>query len=137
MKYPRSPKDKVGGIVYFGRMVDKIRLMAAGDLHPDLQANLGQAFDQSAARFLGVEYSELKRRVLDGGSDDELLEWCFEKGTRPDAERIVVWNGYMEKRGWRDELSARLVSRKEEGGLQDRDDIQTMFDYIDADEGRR
>jgi len=137
MKYPRSPKDKVGGIVYFGRMVDKIRLMAAGDLHPDLQANLGLAFDQSAARFLGVEYSDLKQRVLDGGSDDELLEWCFEKGTRPDSERIVVWNGYMEKRGWRDELSARLVSRKEEGGLQDRDDIQTMFDYIDADEGRQ
>ena len=24
MKYPRSPKDTVGGIVYFGRMIDKI-----------------------------------------------------------------------------------------------------------------
>jgi len=136
MKYPRSPKDMVGGIVYFGRMMDKIRSMAAGDLHPDLQANLGLAFDQSAAKFLGVDYSELKKRVLEGGSDEDVLEWCFQKGIRPDGERILVWNGYMEKRGWRDELAARLATRKEEGGFQNRDDIQTMFDYIDADEGR-
>ena len=26
MKYPRSPHEKVGGVVYFGRMLDKIRL---------------------------------------------------------------------------------------------------------------
>jgi gluconokinase len=42
----------------------------------------------------------------------------------------------MSKRGWRDDLSDRLASRKKEGGLENRDDIQTMFNYIDADEGR-
>ena len=136
MKYPRSPKDPVGGIVYFGRMVDKIRLMAAGDLHPDLQENLGTGFDQRTVKFLGVEYADLKTRVLEGGSDDEVLEWCFQKGTRPTEEQIQVWNGYMFKRGWRDDLSDSLASRKKEGGLENRDDIQTMFNYIDADEGR-
>ena len=29
-----------------------------------------------------------------------------------------------------------LIQRKAESGLQDRDDIRCMFDYIDADEGR-
>ena len=29
-----------------------------------------------------------------------------------------------------------LIKRKAESGLQDRDDIRCMFDYIDADEGR-
>jgi hypothetical protein len=136
MKYPRSPKDPVGGIVYFGRMVDKIRLMAAGELHTDLQENLGTGFDQRAVNFLGVDYPHLKNRVLEGGSDDEVLEWCFQKGTRPTDEQIQVWNAYMFKRGWRDDLSDRLASRKNEGGLENRDDIQTMFNYIDADEGR-
>jgi gluconokinase len=28
----RSPHDKTGGIVYFGRMIDKIRLHAEGRL---------------------------------------------------------------------------------------------------------
>ena len=136
MKYPRSPKDPVGGIFYFGRMLDKIRLMAAGDLHPDLQENLGTGFDQRAVNFLGLDYPSLKNRVLEGGSDDEVLEWCFQKGTQPTDEQIQVWNAYMFKRGWRDDLSDRLASRKKEGGLENRDDIQTMFNYIDADEGR-
>lgn len=32
--YPRSAYDQVGGIVYFARMLDKIRLHAAGGYHP-------------------------------------------------------------------------------------------------------
>lgn len=30
----RSPSDQVKGLVYFGRMLDKIRLTAAGQLPP-------------------------------------------------------------------------------------------------------
>ena len=136
MKYPRSPKDQVGGIVYFGRMIDKIRLMAAGELHPDLHANLGQGFDERITTFLAVSYSDLKNRVLAGGTDEEVLEWCFQKGMHPTEEQIEIWNSFMVKRGWSDELSERLVSRKKESGFENRDDIQTMFHYIDADEGR-
>ena len=36
----RSPAEKVGGVVYFGRMLDKIRLQAATLLPFDFQANL-------------------------------------------------------------------------------------------------
>ena len=42
----------------------------------------------------------------------------------------------MRKRGWNDEATEILNRRKRESGLWDRDDIRTMFDYIDADEGR-
>ena len=38
---PRSPYDKVGGIVFFGRLIDKIRLHLAGKL-PDTY-NLGES----------------------------------------------------------------------------------------------
>ncbi|MEI8292377.1 MAG: DUF5069 domain-containing protein [bacterium] len=136
MKYPRSPREHVGGIVYFGRMVDKIRLMASGELHADLHANLGQGFDVRITSFLSVNYSDLKKRVLAGDSDEDLLGWCFQKGQRPTEEQIEIWNSFMTKRGWNDDLSERLASRKIESGLADRNDIQTMFDYIDADEGR-
>ncbi len=43
----------------------------------------------------------------------------------------------MAKRGFRDDMTERLIWRKEEAGAADRDDIQTFFDYIDFDEGRR
>jgi hypothetical protein len=40
------------------------------------------------------------------------------------------------KLGWNDHLSAILTKRKADGGLSDRDDIQTIAHYIDVDEGR-
>ncbi len=136
MKYPRSPKDTVGGIVYFGRMIDKIRLMNAGELHPELHANLGKSFDERAALFVGVPYESIRARVGAGGSDDEILGWCFQNGTRPSEEQIEIWNDFMLKRGWNDALTEKLIQRKKESGFEAREEIQTMFQYIDADEGR-
>lgn len=136
MKYPRSPKEKVGGIVYFGRMLDKIRLMSAGELHSDLHANLGKAFDKRCVNFLGVAYEDVQQRVAEGLSDEQILHWCFENGRHPSAEEIEVWNGFMSKFGWNDDATEILIRRKKESGLETRDDIQTVFQYIDADEGR-
>lgn len=136
MKYPRSPKAQVGGIVYLGRMLDKIRLMATGELHSDLHANLGKGFDERITSFLGVGYDAIKARTLQGGTDEEVLEWCCQNGVRPTEEQIEIWNSFMTKRGWNDELVETLARRKRESGFENRDDIQTMFNYIDADEGR-
>ncbi len=133
---PRSPHSKVHGFVYFGRLLDKIRLHAGGDLPQEYVANLGEGFDLRCVRLLGVAYAALVERTLQGGSDDELLEWCWQAGRRPSEEEVEVWNEFMRKRGWNDEASARLQERLAEGGFQSRTDIQTLFDYIDLDEGR-
>jgi hypothetical protein len=135
-KIPRTPRDTVLGIVYLPRMIEKIRLHAGGELHPEYHANLGIGFDLRACAFLGVPYEELVVRVNQSGSDEEIAEWCFQRGRRPGDEQIEIWNAFMEKRGWRDPASALLVKRKTESGFTSRDDIMTFFDYIDADEGR-
>jgi hypothetical protein len=49
VKTPRSPFDQVGGLVYFARMLDKIRLSARGQLRQDFQKNLGMGL-MAAAR---------------------------------------------------------------------------------------
>ena len=136
MKYPRSPREKVGGLVYFGRMIDKIRLMAAGELHPDLHQNLGIGFDERCTTFLKVSYSDLSDAVRKGLSDEAALDWACSHGRKPDDEEIEIWNEFMRKRGWNDPASEILARRKKESGFSGRDEIQTMFDYIDADEGR-
>lgn len=136
MRYPKSPQETVGGIVYFGRMVEKIRLIDAGQLHPDLHANLGKGFDERCVRFLQISYAALREQVALGLSDEALLEWCFAHGRRPTDEDIEVWNDFMRKRGWNDDAQEILIRRKKESGFENRDDIQTMFQYIDADEGR-
>jgi len=135
----RSPSDQVGGIVYFGRMLDKIRLFGAGRLPEGWQAARGTAmkgsFDARCCRFLGIDYAALEKEVLKGGSDEELLAWAFAHGRTPNAEEIEVWNAFMMKRGWRDGATQRLNERLAEIGLPP-GTVQTMFEFIDLDEGR-
>ena len=132
----RSPYVKTGGLYYFARMIDKVRIHAANRLPGDYQQVLGLGFDGRTCRFLRVDYKEFTERALEGGTDEELLHWCFTRGRTPTDEEIAMWNDWVCKKGWRDETSARLKQRLQESGFQDRTDIQTMFEYIDLDEGR-
>jgi len=136
MKVPKSPYESIQGIVYFPRMLDKIRLHRAGGLREDLHENLGKGFDARCVRFLKVAYDDIAAQVAEGADDETVLAWCFETGWRPDAEAVEVWSTFMRKVGWKDGISERLAGRKAEGGWANRDDIETIFDYIDLDEGR-
>ena len=136
----RSPFEAVNGLVYFGRMLDKIRLAAAGKLPADWQSMRGAAtkgtFDWRCCRFLHIDYAVLEIETLKGGTDAELLEWAFTHGRRPGDDEIEVWNAFMTKRGWRDAGTQRLNERLAEIGLPP-GTVQTMFEFIDLDEGRR
>ena len=132
----RSPAAKVSGLVYFGRMLDKIRAHAKGELPPDYQPNLGNGFDEFCTKLLHVNYEELVEHLNMGGTDEEILDWCFSCGRRPTDGEIYVWNEFMRKRGWNDEITETLRRRKKEAGMADRTEIETMFQFIDADEGR-
>jgi uncharacterized protein DUF5069 len=132
----RSPSEKTGGLFYFGRMLDKIRVHARGELPPDYQPNLGKGFDAKCCAFLHIDYNGLADRVRKGATDEEALEWAFATGRRPTDEEITMWNEFMRKFGWRDHATEILERRKREAGMQDRAEIETMFQFIDADEGR-
>jgi hypothetical protein len=133
----RSPYMKVGRLVYFGRMVDKIRLHQKGTLPAaDYAANLGKGFDLRCCNFLRVPYDELKARVLGSNlADEQLLAWAHERGGARSDEECEVWNGFMMKRGWRDTGAEILEKRIRESHLEGKP-IMSMFDYIDFDEGR-
>lgn len=138
-RVPRSSYEKVGGIVFFGRLLDKIRLHASGELGPGYF--LGDDtdptwFDGRCTRFLGVSYKALTERVLVGGTDDELLAWCCSHGRKPEAEEILIWNSFMSKRGWRDPVSEELATEVKRYGHGDHAGIRTFFDLQDLDEGR-
>ena len=136
----RSPFDQVKGIVYFGRMLDKIRLAAAGTLPEAWQVTRGTAskrgFDSRCCKFLHIDYAAFEAETLRGGSDEKLLAWAFAHGRQPSEEEIELWNGFMTKYGWRDAGTQRLNERLAEIGLPP-GTVQTMFEFIDLDEGRR
>jgi hypothetical protein len=135
----RSVYTKVGRLVYFGRMLDKIRLHAAGKLPAEYQANLGDTqfyvLDGRCCRFLGVPYAELRDRTLAGGTDEEILAWAHARGTPRTDEECHMFNRFLVKLGWRDERSAVLAQRVKDSGFTDRT-IETIIDHIEYDEGR-
>lgn len=139
MQTPCSDYSETKGLIYFARMLDKIRLNAEGRLAPGYFLGVEDPtfFDARCTRFLGVDYDELAIRTLQGGSDDEILDWCFARGGRePSEEEILFFNSFLSKRGWRDESSADLQAAKERLGWGGRDDIQTWVNLHDAEEGR-
>ena len=124
-------------MAYFPRMLDKIRLHAAGNLDPDYHENLGKGGDGRCIGFLRVKYEDLRARVLAGGSDEEVLEWCYQNGRRLDEGDAKIWTGFITKLGWNDFATPFLKEAKARAGLSDRDDIQCIPHLLDADEGRR
>src|SRR5580692_8608188 len=111
----RHSAGQVGGLVFFGRTLDKIRLHAQGRLPADYNRGIG--FDGRICRFLHIEYPALVDRALAGASDEE----------------IFIFNSFLTKRGWHDDSSAELEAMKQERGFADRADIQTFFDFHKAD----
>jgi Domain of unknown function (DUF5069) len=138
MQTPCSDYRETKGLIYFARMLDKIRLNAEERLAPGYFLGVEDPtfFDARCTRLLGVDYDELAARTLQGGSDEEILDWCFTRGRKPGKEEILIWNAFISKRGWRDEASAELEAAKKRLGWGDRDDIQTWLDLHDAEEGR-
>ncbi len=133
----RSCYAKVGRFVYFGRMLDKLRLHAAGQLPAGY--NVGDAqhntLDGRCCRFLGIKYADLRERTLAGGTDEEILAWAHAHGTARTDEECHMWNRFLLKLGWRDERSTVLPQRILDSGLQGKD-VQTLIDHIEYDEGR-
>jgi len=132
----RSPYDKTFGLVYFGRMLDKIRSLARGELAPEYVEDFEKDFDQKCAMFLGINYDLVVNYVNEGLADQAILQSCFGMGHRPSEGEIYMWNEFMRKRGWNDELSELLENQKKKHAMLSRSEIQTAFQFIDADAGR-
>jgi Domain of unknown function (DUF5069) len=135
---PCSDYVETSGILFFARMLDKIRLHARGQLPDGYNVGFSDptSFDARFCRFWEIDYDDLVAKTLAGGTDEELLDCCFQGRKRPNQEQILVWNSFLVKRGWRDEGAPGLVVEKERSGFAHRDEIQTYVDLHDAEEGR-
>jgi hypothetical protein len=134
---PISAFDATTGMLYFARMLDKIHKNERGELREDFLENLGGGLDKRCADYLRVPYADLVKRTLEGGSPEEVLAWCFEQGRTLDENDILIWNHFVSKLGWNDQVTEMLEQRKAKSGLIDHHEIETMLDYFEYDEGRK
>lgn len=134
----RSPSEKLRGLYHFPRMLDKIRLHLGGQLPEEYQPNFGlhAGLDGSLCGFLGIEFAALCEQAKSGGSDEEIAEWSFETGLRPNRIQKHIWNEFARKVGWNDYASDFMQKVIDEDGADIPDYVKTTFDLIDFREGR-
>ena len=135
----RSPRERVGGLYHFGRMLDKIRCHLGEKLPEEYRPNFGLSvgLDGMLCGMLGVTHADLTERMRVGGTDEEILEWCYARGTRLNRAQTHIWNDFARKVGWNDRVAQFLSKVKaEDGTTAETTDLSTAFELIDYREGR-
>lgn len=111
--FPRSPKEKLGGLVWLPRLIDKAKAALAGKLG-DYRYNC--PMDERFFAFLGLRADEFLAAVRDRDGDAAVLEWVQERAGPLRRESVAEFN--------RDLAGAGPHPGK------------TYFSIIDAEEGR-
>ena len=139
--YPRSPKEQLGGLCHLGRLVDKVSLRHAGYIQDYHYLTTG--FDKYLLELLEIYPEELERRVLAGGTDQELLDWVQAHARELSREEISLWNERIFQATPKDEGAMGRyrqqlcdVANKRKVAVESLPPVTTWSDLIDLDEGR-
>ena len=140
-KYPRSPKDLLGGIAHLGRFIDKIRLRNEGKIQDYNYITVG--FDKYLIDFLQIDPKVFEQRVLAGGTDEKLLAWVKANSRNPSDQEIAQWSQGILTSGPKDDAArqrfqSRLldIATKRSVPVASLPPVSTWVDVIEIDEGR-
>lgn len=133
---PRSPYERLGGLVHLPRLIDKAKLHRKGLLNGYNYKTIG--FDKHLLAFLKLNpdaFEEAANRLED---DAAILSWVEEHAVEHSPAAIDEWNETMISRQPDTAVKkARFLHFLKEAGGEGRKDIRTYFDLIEFDEGRR
>jgi hypothetical protein len=132
---PRSPKEKLLGLVSLKRVIDKAR--AHNESHLG-EYDYDCPHDKPLFEFLGTNGEEFARKVRELATDDAIADWVqrefLSKKTPAEIERFN-----SDRLHWHPDPGSHSFEYFEK--LRDqvapgRRDIVTWFDVLDLDEGR-
>ena len=136
--YPRSPRELMAGWAHLPRFIDKIRLHLAGKLDSQYRENFGTTgFDKLWLDAAGLTLEQFVGVVRETVCDGEVCDWVSKNVVKSEVDKAQFREELFRRGTQSDEAKARLRLRKKESGFEQREDIQTFVDYIDADEGRK
>jgi hypothetical protein len=84
--------------------------------------------------FLGVNFPDVEAHVHGGGTDAEVAEWIFARGSRRGRTQAFGWNEFSRKIGWNDRVTAYLARQMPHRAGQTWQ--PPSFALIDLTEGR-
>lgn len=92
-KYPRSPREKLGGFVIAARTADKCRafLLGINGEYNYWPCSLASEL----FRFTGITPKRLKEFVATGANDNEVGAWLRDSSKTKAEQAIIRWNNKM------------------------------------------
>jgi hypothetical protein len=91
---PTSPRKRTGGYVILSRMADKARADIAGTMG---EYHTNCPLDHMLLDWKGVEYAGVRKALEAGATDEEIVKYLNEHGTKKTAEEIKAWSDNMDK----------------------------------------
>ena len=132
-KFPRSPRDILGGICWLSRMIDKARATADGT-EGDYRYNC--AMDARLLKFLGVAPETMLEAVKKARDDNAVMEWIKANTAPRSSAAIEEFNNMMASLS---PTSPDMIKRFEatrDRLAPGRTDIKTWMAMLDLEEGR-
>jgi hypothetical protein len=135
----RSPRESLGGYILLPRLIDKVRLLAQGQLPQTYAANVlkaGLTLDGRFLSFTGLNAEALRRVILSSRTDEEVLAWVQEHARPTTALEKHMWAEQIGRYRpdavlveYRKRVYPELAAQVDVGSL-------SVLDLIDMDEGR-
>ncbi len=129
---PRGPREKLGGLVHLGRMIDKARAKVAETLGEYMYPC---PLDQSLLSFLGLSADNFLVAICEQ-EDGAVVQWLRVQGHLPSAEKVEVWNQTFLSHSPDSEDSRSHFLQLRHQIAPDRLDVTAWVDLLDLDEGR-
>ena len=134
---PRSPYEKLGGIVFLPRSIDKGRAELAGTLG-DYVVRIGRSV--RLFEFLGVTAEAFITGLRHRPDDDAVWVWVSQEMTPRTAGEVAEFNRQMCASTPEDGVDrwtrAQFRDFMADIGQAHRTDVTRHFDRLDLDEGR-
>jgi hypothetical protein len=131
-QYPRSIRERLGGYVHLGRMIDKCRALQGG-----IQGDYVYPcpLDERLLQFAGIS-SEAFARAVQSRTDQEMVDWFQINATAHTPSEFEAWNEMMLTAGPDTEDKWTYFKNTRDAIDPRRTDIITWVDLLDLDEKR-
>jgi len=132
--YPRSVKEKVGGVVMLARTIDKAKAEANGTIG---EYNYDCPMDQGVFEFLGIDARQFLEVVKNAKNDADIEAYAKPFIAKKSPEEIERFNaGFLSHKPEPGSDSESYFLELRKSVAPDRTDVTTWADVLDLDEKR-
>jgi hypothetical protein len=130
--YPRSPKEKMAGLVHLARMIDKAQAFKQDQMADYIYPS---PLDKIILNFLRIDSDVFAAKAMES-SDEEIRTWAEEMVKDKKTEEIEFINDQILKRRPDSEDRLKYFYQTRDRIDPSRTDINTWVDLLDLEEGR-